>query len=96
MSRVWGRDRFRFDDQQGAGTWFCNQCQPHAGDGFTLVQKVRHCTFPAAVRMVAGEVGLALLDARQQDASPSHEQKTDRAEARGRRRCTSLIAWLPT
>ncbi len=21
-----GKDRFRFDDQEGRGTWFCNQC----------------------------------------------------------------------
>ncbi|WP_308538738.1 primase-helicase zinc-binding domain-containing protein, partial [uncultured Pantoea sp.] len=26
-----GKDRFRFDDKEGRGTWFCNQCG--AGDG---------------------------------------------------------------
>lgn len=34
-----GKDRFRFDDKEGEGTWFCNQCQPQAGDGFSLLQK---------------------------------------------------------
>ncbi|MBF0614211.1 MAG: DUF3987 domain-containing protein [Magnetococcales bacterium] len=32
-----GKDRFRFDDKNGDGSYFCNQCK--AGDGFTLVGK---------------------------------------------------------
>ncbi len=52
-----GKDRFRFDDQDGHGGWFCNQCTPHAGDGFALVRNVRDCSFPDAVQLVAGAVG---------------------------------------
>ncbi|EGT2252763.1 toprim domain-containing protein [Salmonella enterica subsp. enterica serovar Stanley] len=33
-----GSDRFRFDDKEGRGTWFCNHCG--AGDGLKLVEKV--------------------------------------------------------
>ncbi|MEB7623635.1 primase-like DNA-binding domain-containing protein [Enterobacter vonholyi] len=33
-----GSDRFRFDDKEGRGTWFCNKCG--AGDGLKLVEKV--------------------------------------------------------
>ena len=33
-----GKDRFRFDDQNGRGTWFCNQCGN--GDGLDLVKRV--------------------------------------------------------
>ncbi|ENL3796762.1 primase-helicase zinc-binding domain-containing protein [Enterobacter hormaechei] len=33
-----GSDRFRFDDKEGRGTWYCNQCG--AGDGLKLVEKV--------------------------------------------------------
>ncbi|WP_429839626.1 primase-helicase zinc-binding domain-containing protein [Edwardsiella anguillarum] len=33
-----GSDRFRFDDKEERGTWFCNQCR--AGDGLKLVEKV--------------------------------------------------------
>ena len=33
-----GSDRFRFDDKEGRGTWFCNQCG--AGDGLKLIEKV--------------------------------------------------------
>lgn len=33
-----GKDRFRFDDKDGRGTWFCNQCGH--GDGLDLVKMV--------------------------------------------------------
>jgi hypothetical protein len=53
-----GRDRFRCDNKNGSGSWFCNQCEPHAGDGFALVMNVRGCDFPEALRLVAGILGL--------------------------------------
>lgn len=52
-----GKDRFRFDDEDGRGTWFCNQCTPQAGDGFDLVQNVRGCDFPHALQLVADALG---------------------------------------
>jgi hypothetical protein len=57
-----GKDRFRFDDQEGKGTWFCNQCQPQAGDGFGLVQNVRGCDFPHALQLVADALGYQPLN----------------------------------
>ncbi len=36
-----GKDRFRFDDKRGRGTWFCNYCGH--GDGLDLVSRVRQC-----------------------------------------------------
>ena len=38
-----GTDRFRFDDKDGRGTYYCNHCG--AGDGFELLQKVKGWTF---------------------------------------------------
>ena len=38
-----GTDRFRFDDKEGRGTYFCNTCG--AGDGFELLQKVHGWSF---------------------------------------------------
>ena len=38
-----GRDRFRFDDKDGRGTWFCNACR--AGDGISLLVRVNRWTF---------------------------------------------------
>jgi hypothetical protein len=52
-----GKDRFRFDDQEGKGSWFCNQCLPQAGDGFDLVGNVRGCDFPQALQLVADALG---------------------------------------
>jgi len=54
-----GKDRFRFDDRDGRGTWFCNQCDPQAGDGFRLIQNVRGCEFPDALQLVADALGIA-------------------------------------
>jgi hypothetical protein len=54
-----GKDRFRFDDKEGNGSWFCNQCDPKAGDGFALVQNVKRCPFPEALHLVAGALGLS-------------------------------------
>ncbi|CDH00938.1 DUF927 domain-containing protein [Xenorhabdus bovienii] len=33
-----GKDRFRFDDKNGKGTWFCNHCG--SGDGLDLIKLV--------------------------------------------------------
>lgn len=52
-----GTDRFRFDDQEGRGTWYCNQCDPKAGDGFALLMNVRGCDFPDAIALVEEELG---------------------------------------
>ena len=52
-----GKDRFRFDDQEGRGSWFCNQCLPHAGDGFDLLMNMRECDFPNALQLVATVLG---------------------------------------
>lgn len=52
-----GKDRFRFDNKEGRGTFFCNQCG--AGDGWDLLQKFRGWTFAQAadeVRAIAGHV----------------------------------------
>src|SRR5580693_458201 len=32
-----GRDRYRFDDREGTGSYFCNQCG--AGSGLILIRK---------------------------------------------------------
>jgi putative DNA primase/helicase len=38
-----GKDRFRFDDKEGLGTYFCSGCG--SGDGFMLVQKITGKSF---------------------------------------------------
>lgn len=34
-----GKDRFRFDDKDGRGTWFCGQCDPQSGGGLLLLSR---------------------------------------------------------
>lgn len=34
-----GKDRFRFDDKDGRGTWFCSQCDPQSGGGLMLLSR---------------------------------------------------------
>lgn len=45
-----GKDRFRFDDKEGRGTYFCAQCGP--GDGMQLVMHYTGLGFPEAARKV--------------------------------------------
>jgi putative DNA primase/helicase len=47
-----GKDRFRFDNKNGLGTWFCNQCTPQAGDGIRLIQKVFGLNFVEALERI--------------------------------------------
>lgn len=50
-----GSDRFRFDDKEGRGTWFCNQCG--AGDGLNLVEKALGVTVIEAADRVNAVTG---------------------------------------
>ena len=67
-----GKDRFRCDDRDGRGSWFCNQCVPNAGDGFQLVQRVRGCNFREALSLVAGILGL------ESSVRPNHRRPVPR------------------
>jgi len=50
-----GKDRFRFDNKDGTGTWICNQCG--AGDGIGLLERVWQTTFSAVCQKLAPVVG---------------------------------------
>jgi putative DNA primase/helicase len=45
-----GKDRYRFDDKDGRGTWICSHCG--AGDGFRLLQGVLGWSFSEAAKQV--------------------------------------------
>ena len=52
-----GKDRFRFDDKDGRGTWICNQCG--AGDGIDLAVRYTGKEFKAVAKeidLIAGNV----------------------------------------
>ena len=76
-----GKDRFRFDDKEGRGTWFCNQCDTRAGDGLALVANVSQLSIYDAAKQVAGTIGHKLgrlspeLVARNQQKSETLKHK---------------------
>ncbi|MGL6132896.1 MAG: primase-helicase zinc-binding domain-containing protein, partial [Prochlorococcaceae cyanobacterium] len=48
-----GRDRYRFDDRDGSGSWFCNQCggkdrMGGGGSGIDLLMRSRNWSFRQA------------------------------------------------
>lgn len=45
-----GKDRFRFDDKEGRGTFICSHCG--SGDGFKLLQSVLGWSFSEAAKQV--------------------------------------------
>lgn len=60
-----GKDRFRFDNKGGKGTWYCNQGhggasdkdQGAAGNGFALIMDWKSCDFAEAARLVEQVIG---------------------------------------
>ena len=52
-----GKDRFRWINENGDGTWFCNQCSPQAGDGIALIQKTLGLTFPETIKRISELIG---------------------------------------
>jgi putative DNA primase/helicase len=50
-----GKDRFRFDDRDGSGSYFCNQCGP--GNGIILIRKLKGWGFATACREIDKIIG---------------------------------------
>ena len=83
-----GSDRFRFDDKEGRGTWFCNQCG--AGDGLKLVEKV----FGVSASEAAGKVNAVtgtLPPVAPADTAPA-DAGTDAARKAAAARASELVA----
>lgn len=58
-----GDTRFRFDNKEERGTWYCNHCG--AGDGYKLYMFITGLNFNAAVKKIAKDYGA--LEARKQE-----------------------------
>ena len=50
-----GKNRFRFDDKEGRGTFICNRCG--AGDGIQLLMLHHNCDFNAVSAMIRRTLG---------------------------------------
>lgn len=62
-----GKDRYRFDDKDGRGTWYCNQCG--AGDGMQMAEFVTGQPFKEAVKMVEAQLGCSSYEIPKPDRS---------------------------
>lgn len=75
-----GTDRFRFDDKEGRGTYYCNGCG--AGDGFKLLMGHMGAPFKDAaefIRRFLGNEPVQALPAKAEPASaPSVEEQNER------------------
>lgn len=60
ISGCGGKDRFKFDDKDGNGTWYCNHGHggKNAGDGFNLIEHHLGITPSESLFRVAGYLGL--------------------------------------
>lgn len=67
-----GKDRARFDDKAGKGTYFCNNCG--SGDGVKLLQTMHGWDFKRTVQEIEKVIGGASF------VEPSREQTDDRAK----------------
>lgn len=92
-----GKDRFRFDDKEGRGTWVCNQCG--AGDGLSLYQQATEQSMIEAIRSLAGYLGLsgqmtpadhARIEKQRQKAAKAAEQQ--RAKEASQRAAAAALA----
>jgi len=68
-----GTNRFRFDDKDGTGSFFCSQCG--AGSGLDFVMRARGWDFAKAAKEVDGLVGVIPIQERQ--AERTEAQKRD-------------------
>ncbi len=50
-----GKDRFRFDDKDGSGSYYCNQCGP--GPGIMLIRKLNGWGHATACREIDSIIG---------------------------------------
>jgi phage/plasmid primase-like uncharacterized protein len=56
-----GKDRFRFDDKNGRGTWFCSQCEPNSGGGLLLLSRYIGKSVMDTAKELIGDIELKTI-----------------------------------
>jgi putative DNA primase/helicase len=72
-----GKDRYRFDDKEGRGTWICSQCG--SGDGFALLRKINGWSFADAAKRVDAIVGTVQASTIVQDRTDAEKLRALRS-----------------
>lgn len=70
-----GKDRYRFDDKEGSGSYFCGNPHHGSGDGFKLLMSYRECNFAEAAQFVRDYFGERPVEAVKHTPKPT--QKPD-------------------
>jgi len=87
-----GKDRYRFDNKDGRGSWFCSKCG--AGDGFSLLRKLNGWSFAEAAREVERVLGISKQDApRQEFTDEQKQQALRRVYSQSRAVVTGDVVW---
>jgi putative DNA primase/helicase len=68
-----GKDRFRFDDRDGSGSYFCNQCGP--GPGLLLLRKLHGWDFATACNEIDKIIGAGLRPLQKSRLTKTSSQK---------------------
>jgi putative DNA primase/helicase len=68
-----GKDRWRFQDYQGTGSYWCNSCG--RGNGMDLVMAWKSCSFVEAVKLIEGVIGMSRLAVRRDSEPNVSDQK---------------------
>lgn len=85
-----GKDRFRFDDKDGRGTWICSRCS--AGDGIDLVKRLLNLDFKEAARAIEQHAGAAPVICGHGHQKPqTDQQKREDMIATWKRSCEITI-----
>lgn len=72
-----GKDRWRWDDRDGRGTWICSRCG--SGNGVDLVMKLRGVDFPGAKDLIETQVGISPVVAPKAEKEPADFQGASQA-----------------
>lgn len=85
-----GKDRFRFDDKDGRGTWICSRCG--AGDGIELAKRLLNLDFKEAARVIEQHAAAAPVIYEHGRRKPqSDQQKREDMIATWKRSCDITV-----
>ena len=68
-----GKDRWRWDNREGRGTWICSRCG--AGDGISLVMQKNRWEFREAAKQVEALIGSVSADAPKRERSDCQKRE---------------------
>lgn len=85
-----GKDRFRFDDKDGRGTWFCGQCDPQSGGGLLLLSRyLGKPTVEVAKELLGQDIPRTVAPVRKHSATD--EQMREELRKRAKRGAEMLM-----